>query len=83
MEVTNEEFFAFVGGRANAEVKRRIVAELDDSNSNVRRLLAKFDAVSQRPFDVSWRHLLTTKDHNGGQKEVTATKVPGQENAAD
>ncbi len=83
MEVTKEEFFAFVGGRANAEVKRRIVAELEDSNSNVRRLLAKFDAVSQRPFDVNWPRLLTTKENNGGQKEVTATKFPGEETAVD
>ena len=82
MEVTNEEFFSFVGGRANAEVRRRIAAELRDSNSNVRRLLAKFDAVSQRPFDINWRSLLTTDENDGRQEEVTTTNVAGQETAA-
>ncbi len=74
MEVTNEEFFSYLGGRASAEVKRRIAAELEVANSNVRRLLTKIDAVSERPFDINWRYLLTANEADDLQETIKATK---------
>jgi hypothetical protein len=78
MEVTNEEFFSFVGGRADPEVKRRIALELEDSSSNVRRLLAKFAAISERPCDADWQGLLTAHEDDGRPQEIIAPNVAGQ-----
>ncbi|MGD9644345.1 MAG: hypothetical protein AB7U73_01450 [Pirellulales bacterium] len=54
MEVTKEEFFAGVGGRADPEVKQRIAAALEDSQSNVSRWLAQMEAAAEQPFAVDW-----------------------------
>ncbi len=71
MEVTKEEFFAGVGGRADPEVKQRLAAALEDSQSNVSRWLAQIEAAAEQPFAVDWRALYEMDEQQHGPRRDT------------
>ncbi|MGE0536217.1 MAG: hypothetical protein AB7O68_14650 [Pirellulales bacterium] len=68
MEVTKEEFFAGVGGRADPEVKQRLAAALEDSQSNVSRWLTQMQAAAEQPFAIDWRALYKMDEQELGTR---------------
>jgi len=70
MDISPQEFRAFITGRADAETKRKIAADLKKDNSPVREMLDVMRLCAQDVLNVDWQRLLGDDSGAPGAEEA-------------